>query len=398
MYLENDMSIKLQVYKEMRLVPVRFERAKTGAPDEAFPDIDDRGHNFKVPAMGIAESKEIRGPVIGLRKSQKIKIKLVREQIDHSAPLFITSSDDAVIKVTKPAAGKKLATGKSTIIELEGGDFAEANPKSAKIEVRYESKTGPIIYELTAYVFSPLPVFLQPHIVTINNNAGTGGVKPAINVNNVMTQVKALWAAAGVKFVVQPIKEWSVNLPTANKMMWGDINTVLAKMWQANTVNIYVVREIDDALGLGISKAAHTGFGINKPCVFAGEKSGATIRADTYWWANDVAHELGHFFTLWHPTDDTTPSTNWSQWGREDTWSMRFLMHNYNATFRENPPGDPADWPAFNDFGYGLESPGKAFRAGLIPLKNVRTGASAGRDGQCSEARTHILKGPGSLY
>lgn len=390
------MAVKLQVYKEMRLVPVRFERAKTGAPDEEFPDIDDRGHNFKVPAMGIAESKEIRGPVIGLRKSQKIKIKLVREQIDHSAPLFISSSDDDVIKVTKPASGVALATGKSTIIELEGGDFAQANPKSAKIEVRYESKTGPIIYELTAYVFSPLPVFLQPHIVTINNNAGTGGVKPAINVDNVMAQVKALWASSGVKFIVQPSKEWSVNLPTANKMMWGDVNTVLAKMWQANTVNIYVVREIDGALGLGISKAAHTGFGINKPCVFAGEKSGAIVRADTYWWANDVAHELGHFFTLWHPTDGPSASNAWK---RYDTWSMRFLMHNWNYTGRAGPPGDPADWPTFNNFGYGQYQANQPFRGGMVPLKNVRTGLDkAGRDGQCSEARTHILKGPASLY
>jgi len=291
-----------------------------------------------------------------------------------------------------------LASGKSTIIELEGGDFKTFEPSSAQIEVRFESKDGPIIYELTAYVFPPLTVFIQPHIVTCHDNAGANGIKPAVNINNVMTQVKALWASSGVKFVVQPSKEWTVNLPVANKMRFADLNTVLAKEWRANTVNIYALREIENAFGMGLSKDVHGGMGINKPCVLAGEISGASGRANTYHWANDIAHELGHFFTLWHPTDDTTPSTHWSLWRRHETWSMRFLMHNHNSTLRQNIPGDPVDWPTFNDFGYGLDSPGSPYRGGLIPLKNVRTGASAGRDAQCSVARKHIRKGPSNLY
>lgn len=76
---------------------------------------------------------------------------------------------------------------------------------------------------------------------------------------------------------------------------------------------------------------------------------------------------------------------------------MHFLMHNYNYTGRSGPPGDPADWPTFNDFGYGKHSSGNPFRAGLIPLKNVRTGAGAGLDAQCSTARNHI-KDPTNLY
>jgi hypothetical protein len=394
-------AIKLQVYKEYRIVPLRFERAKTGAPDETFPDIDDRGHNFKVPTVdGLAESKEIRGPVVGLRKRQKIKLNLIRESIDLNAPLFLTSSDETAIKIVDPAPGKKLHGVKQTTIEMEGSDFAQAAPKSAQIQVRYQSKDGPIIYELTAYVFTPLPVFLQPHIVTINNNAGTGGVSPSINMDKVMAQVKGLWACCGVNFVVQPTKSWSVNLPTANLMRrggGGDDRNELLKEWQPNSINIYIVREIQGALGQGISKSTYVGSGLIHPCVFAGERTGAVVRGsgDTYWWANDLAHELGHFFTLWHPTDGSPAS---GPWVRFETWSMRFLMHNYNYTGRSGPPGDPADWTTFNDFGYGKHSSGNPYRAGMVPLKNVRTGASAGRDAQCSTTRNHILLGPVNLY
>ena len=345
----------------------------------------------------MAESKEIRGAVVGLRKRQKIKLRLVREYIDTSSPLYLTSSDETTIKVVDPAPGKKLAGRKKTTIELQGGDFSQAKPKSAKIEVRYESKDGPIIYELTAYVFTPLPVFFQPHIVTINNNFGTGGIQPVINLDRVMKHVKALWSACGVNLVAQNSKSWSVNLPTANKMRFADVNTVLAAKWQNNTINIYIVREIDGALGYGFSKAAHAGFGINKPSVFAGERTGTVRRraGDTYWWANDLAHELGHFFTLWHPTDGFPAN---GPWVRRETWSMRFLMHNYNYTGRSGPPGDPAHWPTFNDLGYGKNSSGNQYRAGLIPLKNVRTGAGAGRDAQCSTARNRIQQGPANLY
>lgn len=392
------MSQKLQIYKEIRIVPVRFERATTGAPDESCPEIDDRGHNFKVPATGgLAESKEIRGPVVGLRKRQQIKLKLIRECIDTSAPLFLTSSDETVIKVVDPAPDTQLAAGQKTTVKLEGGDFAGAAPKSAKVEVRYETKDGPVIYELTVYVFTPLPVFLQPHIVTVHDATGAGGIQPNIDINRVITQVRALWAPCGVQFAVQPTRSWSVNLPTANQMRFQDVNTVLAANWRANTINIYIVREIVNALGYGFSKSAHAGFGISKPSVFAGERSGTAVRAlgDVYWWANDLAHELGHFFTLWHPTDGSPPS---GPWVRYETWSMRFLMHNYNYTGRGNIPGDPAHWPAYNDFGYGKHSSGNPYRAGLIPLKNVRTGAGAGRDGQATTARNHISRGPANLY
>lgn len=388
------MAVKLEVYKDHRIVPIRFERAKHGDPDINFPDIDDRGHAAVVPEVnGLAASDPVRGPVIGMIKDQAIKIRMVRELIDKSAPLHITSSDTDVVTVVSPAAGKPAAKSKNVKIELKGGHFAGATPKSAKIEVRFNSATGPILHELTVYVFNRLPVIITPHVVTINGPTGTGGSAPSVNVGQVMDMVKAIWACCGVTYVVQPTRSWAISLPTANQMRGlddaarADINGIIGTNWQANSVNVYFVKQISDACGYGFSKATHAGWGVNHPSVFLGERCGGTARS-TYWWANDFAHELGHFFTLSHPSDG--PPATRATWCRFETWCMRFLMHNNNKTFR--PPDPPPQfWDGYNDFGYGDN-----FRGAMIPFKNVRTGAGAGRDAHCSTARNHIAGG--NLY
>jgi len=380
------MPTPLQVYKWQRLVLVRFTRAKTGDPEDGFPEIDDRGFSAKVPEVdGLKESDPVRGPVVGLMRDQTIKVKVIREAIDHAAPLFVTSSDSGVVKVVAPASGE-LPASKEATVELKGGNSIftrlSKKPKTAAVQVRALSDKGPILHELLCYVFKPLSVIVQPHKLRIDGSSAAGS-SPHVDIDAVMTQVKAIWASCGVTFVVQPVKTWSIALGTRNKMGFGDVNTIVDDAhWTADTINVYFVREIDDALGYGLSRDAIAGFGIHKPAVFLGERGAGEPRT-TYWWANDFAHELGHFFTLWHPSDAANQADN-----RYDTWSMRFLMHNYNKTDRG---AAPAAWPTFNDFGYG---PG--FRSALIAIKNVRTAAGAGRDGQCSTARNYIARG--ALY
>jgi hypothetical protein len=390
------MAISLNAKKELRIVPIRFERAKTGDPDIAYPDIDDRGHLAKVPAVnGLAESKEIRGAVVGLTKDQEINIRLVREQIDPNATLFITSEDEATIKVLIPVDGAECPSGKDCIIKLKGGHFSGSTPKSTKIQVRFGAIDGPIISELTTYVFSRLLIFVQPHVVTINNPGGTGGVTPTMNVDDVMKQVKALWACCGLHFIVQPTKSVTTKLATANKMTLGEVNSVYANRgaWVSNTINVYVVQEIDGVLGYGFSKDSFAGLDLTHPGVFLGMKfSNLNINRtnDAYWCANDLAHEIGHFFTLWHPSDEPDLV-------KHDTWSMRLLMHNNNYTGRDNPPQNGASWSGYNDLGYG-DTQGNPYRAGLISIKNVRTAAKAGIDGQCSTVRNHVAQGSSVLY
>lgn len=383
------MAIALEVYKEARIVTVRFERGMTGEPDSEYPDIDDRGHSTAVPAVnGLASSGVVRGPVVGLMQDQQVKLRLVRERIDNSATLFLTSDDDSVVTVESPAAGAALQSAQRVIIELKGKTFSGSQPKRAKVQVRFSALTGPILHELTVYVFPTLTINVVPHLVTIHDSGGSGGSAPSVNVSDVMDQVKAIWACCGVSFNVGATQRWSVNLSSANLVRGlgttvADVNGVIAGNWQANATNVYFVKRIDGACGYGFSKSAHAGFGVSQPSVFLGEVCDASDPRTTYWWANDLAHEFGHFFSLWHPTDNPTPT-------REDLWCMRFLMHNFNRTWRDPSPA-PTDYVGFNNFGYG-----DRFRAAMIPFKQARSGAGAGRDAQCSTARNFIAAG--SLY
>lgn len=387
------MAINAKVYKELRLVPIRFERAATGAPDITMPDLDDRGHTAKVPAVnGLGASTELRGPVVGVQKDQRIALRLVRAMIDPAAPLYLVSSDETVVAVETPAKGTPVAAGARTVIALKGQAFTGTTPKSAEVQVRFQSDQGPILGVLTVYVFSPLPVAVTPHLVTINNPAGSAGVAPTIDLDPLMAQTKAIWAGCGISLAVQATRAWSVNLPTANRLRFpDDFNGITAANFSPGTINVYIVREVLDACIVGLSRSVVTnvpryaGF---QPGIYLGEVCGGG--RTTYWGANDLAHELGHFFSLWHPSDGpstgTLPAVGWP-WARYETWSMRLLMHNWTQTAR--PPYGAPPWADYDDFGYGAK-----VRGALIPLKEVRTGLDqAGRDAQGALARNYVKTG-----
>jgi hypothetical protein len=391
------MGIKLQAKKELRIVPVRFTRATSGAPDAKYPDIDNRGHNHTVPTVnGLAESGPLPGAVVGIGKQQEVTIQMIRDGIDNSADLFVTSSDHEAIQIIEPKDGEKCENAKHCNITLTGGNISGATPKSAAVQIRFGAKDGPIIAILTTYTFPKLTIKIQPHVVTIDDPSGSGGITPTLKIDDVMTQVAAIWASSGIEFVVQKTQAFNIKLAQANKMLFNEINDVFAAKWIPDTINVYIMQELENALGYGLSKAAYASFGLTRPGVFMGMKTDTTDRtSEVYWCANDLAHELGHFFTLWHPSDK--PSSGASSWERHETWSMRFLMHNYNFTGRASAPQDGANWPDFNDFGYGAFG-ANPYRAGLISLKNVRTSAGVGRDAQCSTVRNYIAQGPSVLY
>ena len=98
--------------------------------------------------------------------------------------------------------------------------------------------------------------------------------------------------------------------------------------------------------------------------------SGSVRANDSLWLANDLAHEIGHFFGLWHYYDTggagATP--------RSDTWAYRMLMHNYNT---RAPEGTWRD-----DIGYG-----NTRRGHLVTFKDL---TQTPTDGECTTARQTI--------
>ena len=70
------------------IVPVRFHRAVSGAPRIDAPDLDDRAwHN---PHFTNWTDVGVLGPIFGILQGDTVRVKLRREHLDDSAPVFIT--------------------------------------------------------------------------------------------------------------------------------------------------------------------------------------------------------------------------------------------------------------------------------------------------------------------
>lgn len=395
------MAKHIAIKTQCKVVPVRFQRAIIGAPDKRYPDIDERGFNHTIPAMnGLAASDPVRGHAVSIAHNHEVEIQLVREDIDDNAVLYVSSSDENVFTLTNPTVNQPCTPGKTCNITLQTQFVLNWTPAVATLNVHYQKKDGPVIAKLVVYVMPLMNVNVQPHTVAINSKSGPG-LPPRIDFNPIAKLAAAIWYNAGVELSFAKSKLFAVNATTTNYLKFSEVNQILNHHWTSGHINVYVVQELEDALGYGFSTDDYKGLKLSHPGVFLGLQSNTTSHNldrsnDALYCANDVAHEIGHFFTLRHPSDE--PKSGIAGWERFDSWSMRFLMHNWNTTrrSRSTTPHKGADWPDFNTFGYGNGTYG-AYRGAAIPLKKVNT-ANAGIDGHCALARNHIAKGPANLY
>jgi hypothetical protein len=156
----------------------------------------------------------------------------------------------------------------------------------------------------------------------------------------------------------------------------GEVSKLLDTDSVPKTINAYFVREIQDPtpnrtiLGLGISRATanSTSPKMKNPGIILADGPPSLVRSYVMFWANDLAHEIGHFFTLEHV--ENAQITN----EREDSWSRRMLMHNFNEMRGVNPFPDPplnsTFRPRFNTAGYG-NGQGGGRRGCMVTLKDL---------------------------
>ncbi len=387
------MAIAESIFKKQVLTPISFKRTVLGLPVIDSPDIDDRG--------SVSPNQY---PVIGITEGDVIRVSVKREALENStaAVLFAVSSDTSILKVEDPATGP-LPSGDEVVIKLKGVlGSADATPKKAKLEIRFGATSGPILNKLDCWVFKAATVRLAPHFVTI------GGVAPTCNVANVMTLVKAIWRPCGVHYEVDATRNDNITTfanpgtvmnpwHATNKFAGSELDQLLSTNRAANRVNIYFINQIGTSggtLGYGFSKSAHANYGITDPgIVLAGTTPSGSVSRDDYYWANDLAHEIGHFLQLWHPNQQEPPNE------REDSWSRRMLMHNYNLMrnttwprlFSNGPPvQNYANRAHFNDLGYGSQ-----LRGGFITMKDL---PQISTDGECGTSRGAATGPADQLY
>jgi len=315
--------------------------------------------------------------MVGITEGDTVRVKVAREDIDDTAPLFATSTDTQVVRVIAPAGGGPIpADGVFSILGVK--DFAN---RPVAVQIRLGSAAGPILGEIEPHIFQLRTLRVRVHLVSIN---GVGTARTQASLAPIFDIVNAIWRSAGLEFQVFDVVNTAVNgfavagqvttnlQPAPAVSEFREFSRLINTNFSTTRINIYCVPAANQFRGLTFDKDAprpapgvvptSEGFGI------------ALVDAAD---GNDFAHELGHFLDL----DDHSDELGGGNF-RFDIWVRRCLM------FRFNPYGDvttaaPPE-PAFrNEVGYGT-----SLRGALITVKD-RVGDT--RDGELARARRRSL-------
>ena len=355
------MAITQEVFKIQRFVPLQAKRAVDGEPDDQHPDVDDRG--FVSPEFG---------PVVSVTKGKTVIVRLTRQKLDAAAPITAISTDTNIFTIADPADGKlpKTADMDVKITGVDGG----TDSKQAKLQVKFGDF---VLFELHVIVFRELEIDLTPHVITIDGG-GKKGVAPVADIPKIMAKVQAIWGHYGIRATVQPTLSKTVTFARRNSVNSnpfdgsGEVSKLLLVDHVPKTVNAYFVREIQDdtstgiVLGLGISRKTAQKNKLSRTGIILADGGPGFTRSYVMFWANDLAHEIGHFFTLEHVENAQIPDE------REDSWSRRMLMQNFNEMRGPDPfPDDKEKFrPRFVQAGYGLGQSGGR-RGCMVTLKHL---------------------------
>jgi len=354
-------TIDVPLHHHRRIVLVRFERAiDSGDPDPNYPDIDLRGER---PAE--------LGGIVGVMQGRTVEVKAVRMQTRRSR-LFAVSSRPDVFRVEDPAELPDDWRPNIRITGVSGG----ADSQDARLEIHIGAVDGPIVGFLTVRVYVERNVDITPHRVQLvrhHHGATHPGAVPIANIAQIMEKVRAVWIHYGVTFDVAAegaVEQVRVANETrvSDDPYPGELARVARSNWVPSTINVYFVDRIGtgETLGYGFSRSSFSANGMPHPCILLADRTGSA-RAGLMHWANDLAHEIGHFFRLWHVGRREPPREI------ETSWARRQLMHNFNQT--RSPTWWPASMadgtryrsrPLFDDVGYGTDN-----RGCLVTMKSL---------------------------
>lgn len=412
------MSIEISINNECRIVPVRFDRGIDGVqPDKRYPFIDDRGFNHNVPKTnGLKKATKVRGAVVGMAHSHEIEIKLVRENIAQDAPLFVTTSDDSVFSIVTPAQQDVCPDGNTNITIQSTEITGSKKPKTATLEVRFDSIDGPIISTLLVYVFPTILVNIRPYLVAISGQAKTNERRymPLLDTDRVgypylpiNEHLNKYFYNMGIQLEQQPTVELSVEdfasegtLKVEGQNKFAELKKIQNSSpdsRDADSICMYFVNYLEQGEALACSaRRPPRNTQITQSCVVIGlHDLESEQEHDHQALIPIIAHEIGHFLGLHHPFEKDNPQNR-----KQDSWTIRSLMHPTTEPERElddlSPHPEANNWHDFN-FMQGVTV------GGFIPMKDVFVKEFAGRKGlgseaQCSAMRNFVAKKGRKLY
>jgi hypothetical protein len=353
------MAIRLKVRKNKQIVvPIRFVRAVTGPAVPDAPDVDGRGFSMGT-RPGTWGSTDVRGAMVSIQEGDTVRVRVLREDIDAGAPLFVISSDPSIAEIVGPA-GPIAGDG---IFQIRGVKDLRHVP--VKIQVRLGAADGPVLGELEPHVFQPRPLRVRAHLITIN---GISTVHTAADLVDFFDKVNVFWRAAGIQFLYNPaetrlgsIRGFKVagQVTSSGPLDQAEFSRIVNLVDPAtgdkpdpNAINIYFVRFSNAFIGGTLDHDAPRpdGFGIIFADRFTGPADpGVIITGEP----PSLAHELGHYLDSDDHAGEFREGVN-----AEDIFSERRLMFTFSNL------GPRAAYR--NDVGYGAGNPGA-----LISVKEL---------------------------
>ena len=377
------MAVRRIVYKRERIVPVRFSRCAAAVPANTYaPDPDDRGYTG------------YHGPVVGVCRDDRARIRVLRDLLDPNAPLYVTSEDPSKLQIRVPAAGQPLPGGGHADIEfVTAGDTGDV-----KVQVRAQAADGPIVAELTVHISRVTTIRCAAHRTAIYappgpRSAANTTTRSFAGMRALIAEVNRQWRPAGISFNVDTWKDdtnltnqvprngvnpvdgillcpiYGTSPPTPNENFDRLMNTNKV----ANRLNIYFVRQIqappDPATGVAPN---YIGFGSSSQVGLVVSDNLGDLETE----AHTVSHELGHILTLagsGHATVNDSHSDDDPRFDitvanrRHDLWSRRRLMYYMVGLQAADRTGSGGRYSfAGTDAGYGEGRSGH-----MITIKNL---------------------------
>jgi hypothetical protein len=356
------MAIRVKIRNNRQIiVPIRFARAVTGGAVLDAPDVDDRGFAMGT-RPGTWGSTDARGSMVTMTEGQTVRIKVVREDIDDSAPLFVRSSDNGAVTISGSAG----PLGVDGVFSITG--VVDAIRRDVKIQVRLGAVDGPVLGELEPHIFQLRQRRVVAHLVTIN---GTPTARTAASLVQLFVDVNVIWRPVGIEFLYNPAEthtdtingfavagQVTTNL-TATPPTFGEFSRVINVHFDANAINCYFVQLANEFTGLTFDHDTARPIGFGVVLIDRGN-------------AHELAHELGHFLDLDIHAGENAARTHI----RDDVWSERRLMFDFS-------PLDPAQPAHRHDVGYGNLIPGE-----LIDVKDFNVDPT---DGSVARSRRRSL-------
>lgn len=297
---------QVAVKHQICFVPVEFTALQDEQLDQQSVQVESLAPWCNADIPVTSETSFSGCSVISMAAESTVKVKLVRRHVGPDSPLFVTSSNEELVRIESPLEGEPVAPATSSKLVIKAAELTGKTPGCGGIEVRYGAIDGPVIGKLGVYVMPLLRINLQAHVLRVSGNHSVGMgmeiTQPPFPFKQVLEQVKAFWLQYGICINIAAPRELNLALTKNNSVDVNEINKVVNAGFTQNHINLYFIPHLSgtEEPALTFTPGSYQGYcfngkeGLKRPGVFMA----TDVTASSVQHARLLAQQLGLFMGL----------------------------------------------------------------------------------------------------